>query len=288
MRNRLQVHFKALTFSLSAVGSILFLAFFFYDGPLDIAFTGPVALAKETNALAPMAAPEPARNPLAGILPAGFQPQWRQVSLDGDRVRLNILKEPFLLSQTHHQAGGEAFQYASYLFEQMSHSVSSPKVAEGLKSLSLRAQTMGQAISQANEFQFAGPPTTDMSHLQVRSAILRYVSGLNPRPLVNVQYNEKGKVLALSTSTGINGGEDIDAFMAQVNTLTQQPEAQAYPQVMQLVQQEGALLKNLANHMTLRWESTQDCPKDCGNVSVYLRVYAHQTLPGKTLAAVTR
>jgi len=291
MRNRLQIHFKALTFSLSAVGALLFLAFFFYDGPLELSVTEPMAHATEANPLLQLtqadAQPEAARDALSGILPVGFKPHWQQVSLDRDQVRLKMLKSPFLLSQTHHQSGREAFQYASYLFDQMAHGMTSSKMSDEMKALSLQAQNLGNAIAQAESVQFSGPPTSDMSHLQVRSSILYYLSGLNPQPLVSVQYNERGKILAQSTSAGDNGGEDIDAFTDKVDALMHQPEARAYPETMRLLQQESALLKQVANHMTLRWESTRDCPRDCGNVAVYLRVYAHQTLPGQTSAAVT-
>ena len=295
MRSRLQIHFKALTFSLSAVGALLFLAFFFYDGPLDLPLAEPTAQATVPNPLLAIlrieAKPEPAANPLSGILPVGYQAKWQQVSLDQDQVHLNVLKSPLLLSQTHHRTGSEAFQYASYLFDQMSKNVSSPAMSGDLQALSLQAQTMGNAVSQADAFQFSGPPTSNMNHLQVRSSILYYLSGLNPSPLVNVQYNQDGKVLAQdpgqATAVGPDRGEAINAFMERVDAVLSQPGAKAYPQTMQLVKQESALLKNLANHMTLRWESTLDCPKDCGNVAVYLRVYAHQTLPEQTLAAVT-
>lgn len=294
MRSRLQIHFKALTFSLSAVGALLFLAFFFYDGPLEMPMAELSAQATESNPLSPLAAvgedkasQERLVNPFAALLPVGFKPQWRQVSLDQDQVHLKILKSPFFLAQTHHRSGVEAFQYASYLFEQMAHDIHNPSIASEMQALSLQAQNMGNAISQADAYQFSGPPTSDMEHLQVRSSILYYLSGLNSRPVVNVQYNQNGKVLAQELGQSEKGGEEIRSFMARVDAILNQPEAKAYPQTMQLVKQESSLLQNLASHLTMRWESTLDCPKNCGNVAVYLRVYTHQTLPEHTLAAVT-
>ena len=138
--------------------------------------------------------------------------------------------------------------------------------------------------------RFAGPPTSNMDHLQVRSSILYYLSGLNTSPVVNVQYNQSGKILTHNAlpdlSKGQYSGQAVRDFMAHANALLNLPAAKAYPQTMRLVQEESRLLSNLANHMTMRWESTLDCPRDCGNVAVYLRVYAHQALPKYTIAAV--
>jgi hypothetical protein len=295
MRGRIQIHLKALAFSLSAVFGILFATFFFYDGPLEFPHIEPLAQAT-VNTLAdadtqPVADDEPysaVSNPLAGILPSGFHAQWQQVSLDQNRIHLQLLKTPFMLSQTHHQSGSEAFQYASYLFDQMAKSVKSPQVAQELQSLSLQAQTMGNAISQADAFQFSGVPTTNMNHLQVRSSILYYLSGLNASPLVSARYNQHGKLLTQALgSPNQSGGEILSSFMNQAEAVLSHPAAKAYPQTMQLVKQESELLKKLASHLTLRWETTLDCNQSCGNVAVYLRVYTHQTLPEQTLAAVT-
>lgn len=289
MRGRLQIHFKALTFSLSAAGLLLAATFFFYDGPLEFGGLEPSAQATEADSSAALVSgkPEAPVNALAGILPAGFQAEWQQVSLDQNQVHLQILKSPFLLSQTHHRVGSEAFQYASYLFQQMAKGVDSREVANELQSLSLQAQTMGNAVSQADAFQFSGAPTSNMNHLQVRSSILYYLSGLNPSPLVNAQYNQHGQLLTQDLGQpSADGGATMKAFLNRVNAVLSHPDAKAYPQTMKLLKQESELLSNLANHLTLRWESTRDCQKDCGNVTTYLRVYAHQTLPEQTLAAV--
>jgi hypothetical protein len=57
---------------------------------------------------------------------------------------------------------------------------------------------------------------------------------------------------------------------------------------MQLVRQESELLKAMASHLTLRWESTLYCQhSSCDALATYIRVYTQQTLPETTLAAVT-
>lgn len=102
MRNRLRIHFKALTFSFSAVGALLFLVFFFYDGPLPLPVVEPEAMATEASLAVSQALPAEASQTqpksFFGIFSSNLHPQWHQVSLDKAQVRLNVLKTPLLLS----------------------------------------------------------------------------------------------------------------------------------------------------------------------------------------------
>ena len=298
MRGRIQVHLKALIFSLSALCGVLFATFFFYDGPLEMPRIGALAQAStppaeeaEVSNDAPNSLDSDAASvaePSVGILPAGFAPRWQQVSLDHNQVNLQVLQNPFKLSQTRHQAGSESFQYASYLFDQMAKDMHNPALAQQLESLSLQAQSLGNSIHQAEAFQFSGRPISNMNHLQVRSSILYYLSGLTTQPVVTARYNQRGQLLSEEQGQpNPLAGQNLSAFMGQVDALSRNPEAQAYPQTLHLVQQESALLNNLANHLTLRWESTLDCQKSCGTVAVYLRVYTHQTLPASTLGVAS-
>ncbi len=295
MRGRIQVHLKALIFSLSALCGVLFATFFFYDGPLEMPRLGALAQASTPSAEATELSDDtsdvegaPVVEPSMGILPAGFSPRWQQVSLDHNQVNLQVLQNPFNLSQTRHQAGSESFQYASYLFDQMAKEMHNPALAQQLESLSLQAQSLGNSIHQADAFQFAGRPISNMNHLQVRSSILYYLSGLTRQPVVTARYNQRGQLMSEERGQPSSQvGQNLAAFMGQVDALSRDPEAQAYPQTLHLVKQESALLKNLANHLTLRWESTLDCQQTCGTVAVYLRVYTHQTLPASTLGVAS-
>jgi len=291
MRARIHFHAKALLFSLSAVSFTLVATFFFYDGPIRLPRMEETVQAKELikpdNEPFTTANAQRSASPLEGLLPDEFQHAWKPVSLDNNKIRLQMLTKPFLLSHTSHQTGSEAFEYASFLFEQMAKGIKNSDLSTKVATLSLQAQTLGNAVRQASEFRFDGPPSTDMEHLQVRSAILFHLKGLNPNALVSAQYNQHGRLMT-ETMPGkaTQGGDDVKAFMNKVNAVLNHPEARHYPATMQLLRQESALLQNLASHLTLRWESTLYCQRSCDSIATYMRVYTRQTLPAKTLAAV--
>lgn len=294
MRSRKHLQAKALLFSLGSVGFALAATFFFYDGPINLPHIEASAQALEPTADAETLTdtqPQPAAvNPLTGLLPDGFKAQWTQANLDHGQIQLKMLAHPFSLSQTRHQTGSEAYQYASYLFDQMAKEMKNPELASRLQALSLQAQTMGNAVRQASDLQFSGPPTEDMTHLQVRSAILSHLSTLNPNALVTLRYNQDGKLLAEDKPKAGNMevGQDIQALLNKTKAVLNHPSAGQYPETMQLVRQESELLKSLANHLSLRWESTLYCQhSSCDAIATYIRVYTQQTLPETTLAAVT-
>jgi hypothetical protein len=294
MRRRLEAHLKALLFSMTIVSATLIIAFFFYDAPVSTSqmeaaaqAIEPIAISYEPPGNSAMQTKHP---PLENLLPARFKNHWQQVALDNHQVHLKMLDKPLLLSQTTHQTGSEAFDYASFLFEQISEEIHNADLAQQLQSLSLRAQTMGHAIRQASNFRYDGPPSEDMEHLQIRSNILFYLKGLNPNTLITAQYNQNGKLMSEHQSK-INTnavGEDLRIFLNKANRILEHPLAKQYPQTMRLIRQESDMLKSLAQHLTLRWESTLYCERSCENtVATYIRVYTRQTLPTKTLASVT-
>ncbi len=291
MRRRIHTHARALLFSLSAVGFTLLATLFFYDGPLEIPHIEASAQATEpaeSVEISPLnlrAVQD--ENPLLDLLPASFKEHWRKVSLDNNRIHLEVLDKPLLLSHTSHQTGSEAFEYGSYLFEQMAKDVQNTDLSGKLKDLSMQAQTMGNAIRQASDFRYDGPPGEDMEHLQVRSNILFYLKGLNPEALITAQYNQDGKLINESPAPkAAQSGEDVQAFLAKVNNVLNHPLARQYPQTMSLLRKQSDVLRNLASHVTLRWESTVYCQQSCGGMATYLRVYTRQSLPAKTQAAV--
>lgn len=292
MRARIHVHAKALLFSLSAVSFTLVTTFFFYDGPIQLPKVEATVQARELTEperpqLSASANLEPNHSPLQGLLPDDFQHAWKPVSLDNNQIHLQMLSKPFLLSDTRRQAGSEAFDYASFLFEQMAKGIKDADLSSKIATLSIQAQTLGNSIRQASEARFDGPPSTDMEHLQVRSAILFHLKGLNPNALVSAQYNQHGQLMSENYSKGtLQTGEDVKAFMNKVNAVLNHPQASQYPSTMQLLRKESALLQNLASHLTLRWESTLYCQRSCDSMATYMRVYTRQTLPAKTLAAV--
>jgi hypothetical protein len=285
---------QALLFSLGSVGFALIATFFFYDGPITLPRMEASAQAIEPTAdaetMSNLQSEKANTTPLTGLLPDGFKAQWTQAKLDHGQVALKMLSHPFSLSQTWHQTGSEAYQYASYLFEQMAHNMKNPELAARLQALSLQAQTIGNAVHQASDLQYAGPPTEDMTHLQVRSAILSHLVTLNPNALITLRYNQNGKLLTADKPKDTNRGvgEDIQALMSKTQAVLNHPSAGQYPQTMQLVRQESELLKAMASHLTLRWESTLYCQhSSCDALATYIRVYTQQTLPETTLAAVT-
>ena len=308
-RHRIHAHARKLArkfkVSLSVLSGLAFIAFFFYDGPLALPWQEVSAeaevptinvLLEESPSMASVGQPlHQLAEPKSGVIPAGFQAEWRQVSLDNDQVRLQMLRKPFHLAQTSQQLGGESFEYASYVFEQMAQSIHNPKIANELQALSLQAQAMGNQISHASSFRFAGPPNVSMEHLQVRSSILYYLKPLNRNTLSQApdsQFmdNLPSKAGTLKTaelsSEDQRSGEMLQQFTSQVEHLLRQPDAQKYPQTLQLVSQESNLLKNVAEHLSLRWESTRHGQQANHNIAVYLKVYPVQSLPAQTNAAV--
>lgn len=297
MRARIHFHAKALAFSLSAVSFTLITTFFFYDGPIRMPHMEATVQASEvanqeeiipTNTLLAANPQKTASHkPPVMPLPASLQNAWKPVALDNNQIRLQMLAKPFHLSETTHQVGSEAFDYASFLFDQIANGIRDAGLSAKLQTLSLRAQTMGNALRQASSVRFDGAPSEDMQHLQVRSTILFQLQGLNPNALITAQYNQHGKLLHESTpAKGIQSGEELKAFLSQAQEVLNHPMAKQYPRTMELIRQESALLKEVANHVTLRWESTLYCQHSCDSIATYMRVYTRQTLPAQTLAAV--
>jgi hypothetical protein len=292
MRSRKHRLAKTLLFFLGSVGFVLALTFFFYDGPIHLPRMEAVAQAVEsaTDADTTTINPSDTGQQPAGLIPDGFQAQWRNLALDHGQIKLMMLSKPFNLSQTRHQTGSEAYEYASFLFEQMAQDVKSPELAARLQALSLHAQMMGNAVRQASDLQFAGSPSGDLIHLQVRAAILSQLRKLNPNALVTVRYNQHGTLLSEDAAKPGNQavGDELQALIDKTNAVLHHPDAKQYPQAMALVSQESKLLRDLSSHLTLRWESTLYCQQhSCNDIATYIRVYTRQTLPKSTLAAVT-
>lgn len=285
MRSRVKLRCDALLTASGWMGMLLMLTFFFYDGPIRLPGLMPSALATvqpESETLEPDDASLPETE--APVFNLAHQPEWTTVSLDQASVRLRVLKTPLKLADTTRKSGSEAFAYASYLYEQMAKEVPHHELAVALKKLSMEAQAMGQALRQASEIRFDGPPAEDMSHLQAHSAIFRHLRMLNNGALITARYNQQGDLLEMERSEAAPGLA-LSAYMAQVERMLQHPAAAAYPETMRIVSQESELLKQIAGKLTLRWESTLYCPGDCEGVATFMRIYARQTLPEQTLVS---
>lgn len=288
MQGRFKLQMKALLISAVAAACGFMMVFFFYDGPVRTPRFLASAEATETEFFTTSQTQNTvdsnklnARNI---ALPLGFQPEWTHTRLD-NLLPVQTLSRKFTLAQTQDRTGSEYYDYAAYLFEQMADTMPEKDLAGRLQTLSLQAQTLGNALRQAAAMQYDGPPLEDMSHLQVRSSILFYLNDLNPAALVTVRYDQHGKLIGQERTRAAHSGEALGNFLKNADAVLSDPAAAKYPEAMHLVQQERDLLEKLSKHLTLRWESTQYCKQSCDGMTTHIRVYVQQTLPDREILA---
>lgn len=276
-RQRVRIFFASLV---AASG----LVFLFHDGnqpsgnPIGLE---PLAQARETvaslwNESAQVMHP-PALDEL--VLPQGFHAQWTQANLDKGQISLKSLKQPYSIGQTTNGLGSEYFPYAAFLFEQLAIQVESPQLSDKLHRLSAQAQALGNTLREAGTLRYDGKPSKGMVHLQVRENLLAMLSELNRSGMIQVQYNDKGQLVSQKRLTGQDtAGDSLSSFLSTLQAVLNDPAAKKYPQALQIVRFQSDWLAQVAQHVALRWESTQYCHKQCTQVT-YVRVYAQQTLP---------
>jgi hypothetical protein len=290
MQGRFKLHMKALMFSLTTVACGFMAAFFFIDGPIRTPHLVAAAEAEAIETALPATLqPENTSNDQSSharniALPSGFQPEWKQLRLDG-QIPVEVLARKFTLAQTQDRAGSEYYDYSAYLFEQMSANMPEQALAGRLQTLSLQAQTLGDALRQAAAIRYDGTPSEDMSHLRVRSSIMFHLNDLNPAALVTAQYNQHGKLISQEKSAHAQPtGEALESFLQNAQAVLNDPASARYPQTMSLIRTERDLLLKLAEHLTLRWESTVYCQQACNGAASRIRIYVRQTLPEREIA----
>lgn len=284
MRHRLGLRTNAFTFSATAACCGLLMTFFFYDGPIipNMAWIGATAEATAPVEVTSQPTTPPARarlTPQDLSLPAHFQPDWYQLSLDQGTVSLYVLRRPVPLSASHQQLGSEAYDYAAFLFEQAAQSMPQTELSHQLNTLSMQAQTMGHALRQAGDLSYDGPPSQDMTHLNVRSAMQYHLEALNPTALITARYNQNGALIDSHPAPRRQPGAVLRAFLSTAEAITSHPAAAQYPQTMALIRQEVHRLNTLSQHVALRWESTHYCKTDCNAVTTHVRLYLKQSAP---------
>lgn len=250
-----------------------------------IALTEPTAFAADS----PHNMPNPTQLDTAAVwLPSGYQPQWKSRSLDS--MSIQVLAQPFRLSETYNRVGSEYYTYTSFLLDQVASHLPEETLKTQLQNLSTQADSMGNKIRQASDLRYEGAPSGEMAHLQTRANIQFYLQGLNPHPLIQTAYNENGQKLSeVGPAPSDQAGETVSEFKKTLQAILQNPESKRYPQTMQFIQQHAEQLSQLASHMTLRWESRFYCgpqrQADCGHgVATAIRIYTEQTLPESKLA----
>jgi hypothetical protein len=289
MRSRLKLHCKALFTAAGFSGMVLALTFFFYDGPLhppELIATAQATQQKSAILSQPKSQPKTAGQQDANLHTEGWleSAQWVNHALDGDAIRLRVLKSPLTLADTTHQSGLEAFEYAAALYGQMARQIPSQKLSAQLAALQLKAQAMAHAMRQAAALRFEGPPMEDMTHLQVHAVLANHLGQLHAGSQVTARYSHHGQLLE-ETKTAAQPGKAMLSYQDSLKAILQNPEASQFPQSMDLIRQESAILAQLASHLALRWDSVHYCPQECQPVSTDMRIYMQQTLPAQTLAS---
>lgn len=283
-RSRAKLRFNALLTASGLSGLILVLTFFFYDGPIKAPAILPTAMATEDPIEVMLTASLPSHDNRLPIFATHSQPEWAQVSLDQDMVKLKVLKTPLTLAQTTQKAGSEAFDYAAYLYSQMAQEIQNTELSSHLKRLSVEAQALGQSLRQASKIRFDGPPSNDMGHLQIRTAILNHLNVLNQGALITARYNQQGALLNEEQSI-FSPGKGFTNYLTTLNQIKSHPAASQYPETLALISQESELLGQLSKNLTLRWESTMQCPNHCQDIATFMRIYLRQGLPEQTLVS---
>lgn len=283
-RSRVKLHYNALLTASGLAGFLMVLTFFFYDGPLRPPVLMSTAMATEDpfeESFFPSATDENAHLSFAGL---NGQAEWVQVGLDRNRVRLNVLKAPLTLAQTAQKSGSEAFDYAAYLYSQMAQEIQDSELSARLNRLSMEAQALGQSLRQASQIRFDGPPAEDMGHLQVRAAIISHLSVLNRDALLMARYNQQG-VLLHQDQARFKAGEGLNHYLSTLKQIKSLPAVRQYPETLALITRESELLGQIAKNLTLRWESTMQCPSHCDDMATFMSIYLHQSLPDETLVS---
>lgn len=283
-RSRVKLRFNALLTASGLSGFILVLTFFFYDGPIKAPAIMPTAMATEDSIKTMLTAASSTPENRPPVFATHSQPEWAQISLDQDLVKLKVLKAPLTLAQTTQKAGSEAFDYAAYLYSQMAQEIQDTELSTHLKRLSIEAQALGQSLRQASQIRFDGPPSNDMGHLQIRTAILDHLNVLNQGALITARYNQQGTLLNEEQGS-FSAGKGFTNYLATLNQIKTHPAAQQYPETLALITQESELLGQLSKNLTLRWESTMECPHHCQDIATFMRIYLRQGLPEQTLVS---
>ncbi len=189
--------------------------------------------------------------------------QWLNVRLDRGAVTLDVLKEGFSIQDTQNHSGSEYFDYAGYLFTQISNNVDDAELSKQLTTLSSQSHSMSNSLQKAFNSHFEGVPTENMNHLSVRSDILFHLNQLNTNTVHLVDKNKYGGILQNKSPDNFQAGSTMRQFNATLATITNDLEfQQAYPQTYAVILQQAQLLQELVQHLELRWESALDCDKD--------------------------
>jgi hypothetical protein len=217
--------------------------------------------------------------PAGTALPNGFQAVWREQSLDQGKIHLKVLKHPYAIGQTEGGLGREYFGYAALTFNQIADQVTSPALADKLRTLSTQASGLGNALKEASLLGYDGPPTVGIDHLQARENLLALVKSFGAGNTLTVAYNEKGQVLERKQASTNVSGESLKAFLDNSRDILTGPGANQYPETLQLVRLQSQWLEKVATNVTLRWDSIRYCPDACTGLATHVRVYAQQRLP---------
>ena len=223
-------------------------------------------------------------------MPVGFNGEWSTVSLDGGKIKLQVLKKAYTLSQTRNKAGAEYFDYAAYLFGQMRQQMNDPELEAQFARLSSEADAMAHHVREASALRFDGTPDESMMHMEVRSGILYHLSDLNPDAMRVIDVDEHGRNITPTGSKIIapaqKQGRTLARFAQTMRVIAKNPAVQQnYPQTLRVIQEQADMLEALAMNLELRWESVFDCEgiaaDTCahGQVASRMRVYAAQNAP---------
>ncbi len=189
--------------------------------------------------------------------------QWLNVRLDRGAVTLDVLKEGFSIEDTQNHSGSEYFDYAGYLFTQISNNVDDTELSKQLNTLGSQSHSMSNSLKKAFTSHFEGVPTQNMNHLSVRSDILFHLNQLNTNTVHIVDKNKYGGVLQNKSPDNFKAGSTMRQFNATLDTLKNDLEfQQTYPQTYAVILQQAGLLQELVQHLELRWESALDCDQD--------------------------
>jgi hypothetical protein len=215
---------------------------------------------------------------MGSVLPAGFHPVWLEQSLDQGKIHLKVLKQPYAIGQTEGGLGREYFSYAALTFNQIADQVKSPVLADRLRILSTQASGIGNALREASLLGYNGPPTSGMDHLRARENLLALVKSFGGGNTLTVAYNEKGQVLERKQASMAASGESLKAFLDNSRDILTSPDANQYPETLQVVRLQSQWLEKVATNVTLRWDSIRYCPDSCTGLATHVRVYAQQRL----------
>lgn len=262
---------------------IIFAVFFFWDGPYAgyLGFGSSLALIQPLSSS--LTATFPKEQSLGSLLEkqttaSKGSPTYVSQALDAGRLSVQVPARLYISSQSSLTSSSQAFSYAGHLFEQLTHHFKAPDTRQQFQTVAFQAHAMARQINRMSEMRFQGPPVSDYHHLNIRSAILSDLVGLNQGASLIREFDSRGKLLSRN-QTSAKWGAQIRQLSQEIDGLIHHPSLAQYPETQALLLHERELLRNIAAHLLLVSDGVYYTAPNHQAIVGNLKIRVEQTLP---------